>query len=170
MKDIVVVGSQIRGSAVTAALPVTVLDSKQIDATGALSGDDLIRAIPQMGDVTFNPSNNPQTSNAARGDVNSINLRNLGVGNTLVLLNGRRLVSHPTSQAGEGNVPVLGYNSNSIPVAGVERLEILRDGARRDLRRRCRGGRGQHGDARRFQRPDARRAFRVCGRHAPQGI
>jgi outer membrane receptor protein involved in Fe transport len=129
VKDIVVVGSQIRGSAVTAALPVTVLDSKQIDATGALSGDDLIRSIPQMGDVTFNPSNNPQTSNAARGDVNSINLRNLGVGNTLVLLNGRRLVSHPTSQAGEGNVPVLGYNSNSIPVAGVERLEILRDGA-----------------------------------------
>jgi iron complex outermembrane receptor protein len=129
VKDIVVVGSQIKGSAVTAALPVTVLDSKQIDATGALSGDDLIRSIPQMGDVTFNPSNNPQTSNAARGDVNSINLRNLGVGNTLVLLNGRRLVSHPTSQAGEGNVPVLGYNSNSIPVAGVERLEILRDGA-----------------------------------------
>jgi outer membrane receptor protein involved in Fe transport len=73
--------------------------------------------------------NNPQTSNAARGDVNSINLRNLGVGNTLVLLNGRRLVAHPSSQAGEGNVPVLGYNSNSIPVAGVQRLEILRDGA-----------------------------------------
>ena len=129
VQDIVVVGSQIRGSAVTAALPVTVLDANQIDATGALSGDDLIRAIPQMGDVTFNPSNNPQTSNAARGDVNSINLRNLGVGNTLVLLNGRRLVSHPSSQAGEGNVPVLGYNSNSIPVAGVQRLEILRDGA-----------------------------------------
>jgi outer membrane receptor protein involved in Fe transport len=129
VEDIVVVGSQIRGTSVTAALPVTVLDANQIDATGALSGDDLIRAIPQMGDVTFNPSNNPQTSNAARGDVNSINLRNLGVGNTLVLLNGRRLVSHPTSQAGEGNVPVLGYNSNAIPVAGVERLEILRDGA-----------------------------------------
>lgn len=129
VKDIVVVGSQIKGSSVTAALPVTVLDSKQIDATGALTGDDLIRAIPQMGDVTFNPSNNPQTSNAARGDVNSINLRNLGVGNTLVLLNGRRLVSHPVSQAGEGNVPVLGFNSNSLPVAGIERLEVLRDGA-----------------------------------------
>jgi iron complex outermembrane recepter protein len=127
--DIVVVGSQIRGARPTGALPVTVLDAKQIDATGALSGDDLIRAIPQMGDVTFNPSNNPQTSNAARGDVNSINLRNLGVGNTLVLLNGRRLVQHPVSQAGEGNVPVLGYNSNAIPVAGIERLEVLRDGA-----------------------------------------
>jgi outer membrane receptor protein involved in Fe transport len=127
--EIVVVGSQIKGSSVTAALPVTVIDSTQIDATGALSGDDLIRSIPQAGDITFNESNNPQTSNAARGDVNSINLRNLGVGNTLVLLNGRRMVQHPTSQAGDGNVPVLGYNSNSLPVAGIERLEILRDGA-----------------------------------------
>ncbi|MES2056658.1 MAG: TonB-dependent receptor plug domain-containing protein, partial [Pseudomonadota bacterium] len=127
--DIVVVGSQIKGASSTAALPVTVVSAKEIDATGALSGDDLIRSIPQMGDVSFNPSNNPQTSNAARGDVNSINLRNLGTGNTLVLLNGRRLVQHPSSQAGEGNVPVLGYNSNALPVAGIERLEILRDGA-----------------------------------------
>ena len=127
--EIVVVGSQIKGASTTAALPVSVMDANQIDATGALSGDELFRAIPQAGDVTFNESNNPQTSNAARGDVNSINLRNLGVGNTLVLLNGRRLVNHPTSQAGDGNVPVLGYNANSLPVAGIQRLEILRDGA-----------------------------------------
>lgn len=127
--DIVVVGSQIKGASTTAALPVTVIGTDQIDATGAVSGDDLFRSIPQAGDVTFNEGNNPQTSNAARGDVNSINLRNLGVGNTLVLLNGRRMVSHPTSQAGEGNVPVLGYNANALPVAGIERVEILRDGA-----------------------------------------
>ena len=127
--EIIVVGTQIRGSPVTEALPITVLDRSQIDATGALTGDDLLRSIPQMGEVSFNPSNNPQTSNAARGDVNSINLRNLGTGNTLVLLNGRRLVSHPTSQAGEGNIPVLGPNANALPVAGIDRLEILRDGA-----------------------------------------
>ncbi|WP_235524031.1 TonB-dependent receptor plug domain-containing protein, partial [Sphingomonas sp. Leaf33] len=128
-QDVVVVGTQIRGASTTAALPVTVVDANQIEATGALSGDELFRAIPQAGDVTFNEANNPQTSNAARGDVNSINLRNLGVGNTLVLLNGRRLVQHPTSQAGDGNVPVLGFNSNALPVAGIDRLEILRDGA-----------------------------------------
>jgi len=127
--EIVVVGTQIRGASTTAALPVSVLDANQIEATGALSGDELFRSIPQAGDVTFNEANNAQTSNAARGDVNSINLRNLGVGNTLVLLNGRRLVNHPTSQAGDGNVPVLGYNANSLPVAGIQRLEILRDGA-----------------------------------------
>ncbi len=129
--DIVVVGSQIRGVDVTAALPVTVLSEEQILATGAVNGDDLLRTIPQMGDVLFSAANNPQTSNAARGDVNSVNLRSLGVGNTLVLLNGRRIVQHPTSQgtSDTGTVPVLSYNSNAIPVSGLERLEVLLDGA-----------------------------------------
>ncbi|HEU4958860.1 MAG TPA: TonB-dependent receptor [Sphingomonas sp.] len=127
--DIVVVGSQIRGSKVTEALPVSVYDGNQIAATGAVSGDELLRSIPQMGDVDFNPANNPQTSNAARGDVSSIDLRNLGPGNTLVLINGRRMVQHPVSQAGIANVPVLTYNANALPVAGLERLEVLRDGA-----------------------------------------
>jgi len=131
VEDVVVVGSQIRGASTTAALPVVVFDQEQIDATGASSGDELMRSIPQMGDVLFEAANNPQTSNSARGDVNSVNLRSLGVGNTLVLLNGRRMVQHPTSQgtSDTGTVPVLSYNSNAIPVSGLERLEVLLDGA-----------------------------------------
>ena len=131
LDDVVVVGSQIRGAAVNAALPVTVLNEEQILATGAVNGDDLLRSIPQMGDVLFSSANNPQTSNAARGDVNSVNLRSLGVGNTLVLLNGRRIVTHPTSQgtSDTGTVPVLSYNSNAIPVSGTGRVEVLLDGA-----------------------------------------
>ena len=131
LDDIVVVGSQIRGAAVNAALPVTVLNEEQILATGAVNGDDLLRSIPQMGDVLFSAANNPQTSNAARGDVNSVNLRSLGVGNTLVLLNGRRIITHPTSQgtSDTGTVPVLSYNSNAIPVSGTGRVEVLLDGA-----------------------------------------
>jgi iron complex outermembrane receptor protein len=128
VEEVVVVGSQIKGAKTTAALPVTMMDNTQIAATGAVSGDDLFRSIPIMGDVFINPSNAAQTSNSTRGDVNSINLRSLGVGNTLVLLNGRRLVSHPTSQS-SGTVPLLGYNANAIPTANLERLEILRDGA-----------------------------------------
>ncbi|MGK6320713.1 TonB-dependent receptor [Sphingomonas sp. DT-204] len=127
--DIVVVGTQIRGSKVAAALPVTVIDETQIGATGAVSGDELFRSIPQLGDVSFNSSYLPNSSNAARGDVGSVNLRNLGVGNTLVLLNGRRVVNHPTSRADDNLVPVLTYNTNAIPVFGLERLEVLRDGA-----------------------------------------
>lgn len=131
VEDVIVVGTQIRGASTTAALPVVVFDQEQIDAVAATSGDELMRSIPQMGDVLFEQANNPQTSNSARGDVNSVNLRSLGVGNTLVLLNGRRMVQHPTSQgtSDTGTVPVLSYNSNAIPVSGLERLEVLLDGA-----------------------------------------
>ncbi|MES2056566.1 MAG: TonB-dependent receptor [Pseudomonadota bacterium] len=127
--DIVVVGTQIKGSKVTEALPVTVVGEQEIRATGAVSGDELFRSIPQMGDVSFNSSYLPNSSNSARGDVGSVNLRNLGVGNTLTLLNGRRVVAHPTSRADDNLVPVQTYNTNAIPVFGLERLEVLRDGA-----------------------------------------
>ena len=127
---IVVVGSRIAGAKVNQALPVVVVSEVKLDAIAAVSGDELIRNIPQMGEVSFNPSNNAQTSNAARGDVGSINLRSLGVGNTLVLLNGRRVVAHPTSQglSDTGSVPVISFNSNAIPTTGLQRLEVLLDG------------------------------------------
>ena len=128
VEEITVVGTRITGSKVTEALPVSVYSSAQIEATGAVSGDDLLRTIPQMGNVAFNPTNGPQTSNSARGDVSSIDLRGAGLGNTLVLLNGRRMVSYPTSQS-EGGVPLISYNAESLPIAGLERMEVLRDGA-----------------------------------------
>ncbi|MBU2137095.1 MAG: TonB-dependent receptor [Alphaproteobacteria bacterium] len=127
--EIIVVGSQVQGSRITDAVPVTVLGQDELQAVAAASGDELFRSIPQMGDVSFNSSYLPNSSNSARGDVGSVNLRNLGVGNTLVLLNGRRVVTHPSSRADENLVPVLTYNTNAIPVNGLQRLEVLRDGA-----------------------------------------
>ena len=126
--EVVVVGSQIQGAKVNTALPVTVVGAEQILATAAVSGDELFRTIPSAGNVNFNSSFIPGSSNSARGDVNSVSLRNIGSGNTLVLLNGRRTVVHPTTQA-ESLVPVFTYNTNAIPVAGLKRVEVLRDGA-----------------------------------------
>ena len=128
LETIVVVGSHIDGARTSAALPVSVINADQIAATGAVTGDDLMRTIPQMGNVTFNATNDQQTSNAARGDVASIDLRGAGLGHTLVLLNGRRIVEHPTSQS-RGGVPILSYNAQSLPTAGLQRVEILRQGA-----------------------------------------
>ena len=129
VSEIVVVGSQIAGAKVNEALPVTVISTSDIAATAAVSGDDLFRSIPQFGDVNFNSQYLATSSNAARGDVGSLDLRSLGIGNTLVLLNGRRVVTNPTSQANTQLVPVLTYNTNAIPVSGIDRLEVLRDGA-----------------------------------------
>jgi iron complex outermembrane recepter protein len=123
-----VVGSQIVGAKPTEALPVTVVGSADIETMAIASGDDLFRSIPQLGDVGFNTSRTIGSVNDARGDTASINLRALGTGNTLVLLNGRRMVNHPGTQS-ENLTPVVTVNANAIPVTGVSRVEVLLDGA-----------------------------------------
>lgn len=129
LEGVTVVGSQIKGARSAAILPVATLQAEQIEATGAVSGDDLYRSIPQMGDVSFSGTNGGNSSNYARGDIASVNLRGLGVGNTLLLINGRRTVLHPTSQADSQLVPVLTYNANAIPVSNLRRVDVLLDGA-----------------------------------------
>ena len=128
VEAITVVGSNIKGAKVTDVLPVTVMETADIEATGAVTGDDLFRSIPQAGDVSFNEARSAGGINDARGDTASINLRGLGTGNTLMLLNGRRMVLHPAIQV-ENLVPVATVNTNAIPVKGVRRVEVLRDGA-----------------------------------------
>ncbi|HEX6259067.1 MAG TPA: TonB-dependent receptor [Woeseiaceae bacterium] len=124
---IVVVGTRIQGAKINDVLPVTVLDEKAIENTGAASGDELFRSIPQVGTVAFNEQNS-STQNNVRGDVGSINLRDLGTGNTLLLINGRRMTLHPGFQT-ELLVPVVSSDTNEIAPGSVRRLEVLRDGA-----------------------------------------
>lgn len=127
--DVVVVGSRIGGTRINEALPITVIDADDIDAIGATDSDDLFRAIAQNGDVNFNDADTDNGGiNNARGDVASIDLRAIGTGNTLALLNGRRLVLHPGTQV-ENFVPVTTVNTNAIPTMGIRRVEVLADGA-----------------------------------------
>jgi iron complex outermembrane receptor protein len=128
VEQVVVVGTHIQGARATEALPVTVISPDQIAATGAVTGDDLFRSIPSMGNVSFNAQTGPQTSNTARGDVASINLRGSGIGDTLVLVNGRRIASYPASQS-QGNIPLITYNAQALPPVGIQRVEVLRGGA-----------------------------------------
>jgi len=128
VERISVIGSNIKVNHDTGALPVTVISSQDIENSGALSGAELLADIPQQGDVSFNSSRSVGGVNDARGDVSSYNLRGLGTGNTLVLLNGRRLVLHPGTQS-ENFVPVTTANANTLPVRGLKRVEVLRDGA-----------------------------------------
>ncbi len=125
--DIVVTGTQIQGAQINDVLPVTVVDEQQIENTGASSGDELFRSIPQTGSVVFNEQN-ATTQNNVRGDVGSVNLRDLGTGNTLLLINGRRMNLHPGFQT-ELLVPVVSPDTNEIAPGSVRRIEVLRDGA-----------------------------------------
>ncbi|MFT4938446.1 MAG: iron complex outermembrane receptor protein [Paraglaciecola sp.] len=133
VEKITITGSHIKGGQVAEALAVSVLSSEDIAVLGVDSADDLMALIPENGQNFFNEAANIGGGvNAARGDSGAFNLRNLGTGNTLVLLNGRRMVNeaaYQTEEVGGSFVPVNTVNSNTIPVAGLARVEILRDGA-----------------------------------------
>ena len=133
IEEIMVTGSQIRGAQISGALPVTVLNFLDIDALGVDGGDELLENIVENGMNFFNEAENASGGvNSSRGDVGAYNLRNMGVGNTLTLLNGRRLINSPgyqTELLGGDYVPTMSVNSNLVPTYGLERLEILRDGA-----------------------------------------
>ncbi len=124
---IVVTGTNIQGARINESLPVTIIGQNELDSIGGVDGEDLIRSLPSQGGVQFRTDNNT-TNNNARGDVASINLRSIGSSGTLVLLNGRRVVNHPSTQA-ELSTPVTTINVNSLPVAGIARVEVLNDGA-----------------------------------------
>lgn len=127
--EIIVTGTQIKGADIAGDLPVSVITAQDLVDAGLETGEDLLRSIPQIGGIGFNDERGSITGvNAARGDVASYNLRSLGEGNTLVLINGRRMVLHPITQTDFG-VPVTTPNANTLPTGALKRVEVLRDGA-----------------------------------------
>ena len=121
IEEMVVTGTHIKGADIEGALPVTVLNAEEIQDTGSLTGEDLLRSIPQIGSIGFGSSRGGITGvNAARGDVASFNLRSIGEGNTLTLINGRRMVLHPITQTSSfDGVPVASANANTLPAAAL---------------------------------------------------
>ena len=133
LEEITVTGTQIKGARISDALAVSVMEAVDIEAMGITSGDELVDYLPELGQNFWNEADSLDAGvNAARGDVGAFNMRNMGTGNTLVLMNGRRLVQSAgfmTEKVGGSYVPVNSVNSNNIPVFGVQRVEVLRDGA-----------------------------------------
>ena len=110
------------------ALPVTIVSEQDLKARGVSTPAELFASIPQAGRIPISES---QASGAdARGDIATVSLRGLGSGNTLVLLNGRRIAPHPISMPeGTFGVPSMATNINTLPANAIARIEILRDGA-----------------------------------------
>src|SRR5690349_19601030 len=126
MEAFTVTGSNIRRLDEERALPVTVIGAEDLDLRAVSTPAELFDTLSIGGPIVLDEGNTLGAD--ARGDNNSINLRGIGSGNTLVLLNGRRLPPHPISQA-ESGVPSLAANVNQLPAAATARMEILRDGA-----------------------------------------
>ena len=122
LEAVSVTGSNIRRLDVEKVLPVTVISRDAMDLRSAITPVDMLTALPQVTSIPLNEAT--QGSAGARGDIASINLRGIGTSNSLILLNGRRLVSHPTSGALNYTV-----NVNQLPTQGIGQIEVLRDSA-----------------------------------------
>jgi len=117
-----ITGSAIKRVNAETAAPVTVINREEIARTGATSVNELLRSISvvDINDQGELASNSPGGSGTAR-----VRLRGLGESQTLVLINGRRVPKNPLADAsGAGSA----FNLNTIPVAAIERIEILKDG------------------------------------------
>ena len=117
VERIEVTGSRIKRADMETASPVTVIDSSTILATGATSIDGVLQSMTSAGGAMTNPGINNGSGGNAR-----VNLRGLGASRTLVLVNGRRMISSGTGAASSVDL-------NTIPVSMIQRIEVLKDGA-----------------------------------------
>jgi len=118
-----VTGSALRGSdAQTAAVPVTVLGRADIERSGARTTTELLQQLPMMQGMV---QTSAVVGNDSRGYA-SVSIHNLGDAYTLVLLNGQRVAPFGGQLS---NGALSGVDINTIPLAMVERIEVLADGA-----------------------------------------
>lgn len=118
---IIVTGTNIRGTAPVGS-PLQQFDREDIDKTGAASVQEFFeKGVPQnFGGGVSDVQNGGVGTILAVEDGTAINLRGLGNGSTLVLLNGNRLAA-----SGNGTY----VDTSMIPLSAVERIDILADGA-----------------------------------------
>jgi len=119
MERIRVTGSRIGRVDLESANPVQTIEREQIERSGITSVADLLQEMSIAG-ASLNQLGAAGTSFGAA----NINLRNLGANRVLVLLNGRRWINAAGGRGFRDFVDL-----NSIPLAMVDRIEILKDGA-----------------------------------------
>ncbi|WP_429620738.1 TonB-dependent receptor plug domain-containing protein [Stenotrophomonas sp. AN71] len=125
LDKVLVVGSNIRDAIGGGASPLIVIDREAIDRTGVASLQQLFEKLPQNFGGGANGANvgnlgvDRDTGNNF-GQGTAINLRGLGTGTTLTLINGHRVTSSNRYQY---------VDISLIPLSAIERVEILTDGA-----------------------------------------
>ncbi|MGE3304231.1 MAG: TonB-dependent receptor plug domain-containing protein [Hyphomonadaceae bacterium] len=122
--EIVVTGSHIRGTPTDAAMPVSVFSKSALESVGSPSLLEFTRNLGASQGI--NSEANSYGSNRLEG-LGNVNLRGLGPGRTLVLINGQRQAPAGFSIVEFGAQQFV--DTNSIPDAAVARVEILKDGA-----------------------------------------
>ncbi len=121
-EEIVVTGSRIARPELEVANPIVSVNAAAIEATGLNNITDVLIRNPALtGSVGGARSAGPNVSELNATGANFLNLRNLGINRTLVLVNGRRHV------AGIPNTAAV--DINSIPQDLIEKIDVLTGGA-----------------------------------------
>ena len=115
--DIVVTGSRITANGFQQPTPVTVLGLAEIQRENPTTLANYLNTLPAFGTPTS--SANPGVG-VSGGGASLLNLRNLGVTRTLVLLDNRRIVS---------SSPSGGVDINTLPTGLIQRVEVVTGGA-----------------------------------------
>ena len=114
LEEVVITGSLIKRE--ESSLLVTTLSSDEITERAATNAQDILTAIAQ--NQVLSTSSDGVREGAL---INLANLRTLGPENTLVLVNGRRMVNNPIFDNG--------VDLNTIPTALLDSVDVLADGA-----------------------------------------
>ncbi|MCE3261128.1 MAG: TonB-dependent receptor [Pseudoduganella sp.] len=118
---VVVTGSNIRTSQKEGASAVQVISAKELAATGKVTVSDILRTISANSGNSYNE----QYTGSFSAGTSGLSLRGLGQKNTLILVNGKRVSSYATAQ----NLQEVFVDLNTLPMAAVQRIEVLKDGA-----------------------------------------
>jgi iron complex outermembrane receptor protein len=116
LEEIIVTGSRLKRVVGEDAAPVTVFDSDRIQQLGVSTVSDVLNYLPQQ----------PYTDLADLKNVGGArfaDLRGLGIDTTLILIDGRRTV--PSGASVQFNA----FDLNTVPLAAVDRVEVLTDSA-----------------------------------------
>ncbi|WP_158568004.1 MULTISPECIES: TonB-dependent receptor [unclassified Duganella] len=119
LQRVEITGSSIKRAQAEGALPVQTVTREDIQKMGVTSTEQLLASISsntQVGAV-----NAAQGVGASTYGLSSASLRGIGASKTLILVNGRRLANYAT----DGTT----VDINAIPLASVDHVELLKDGA-----------------------------------------
>ena len=125
-----VTGSRIKQTNKVTSQPVAIITRAQIDESGATSIGEFLQDMTASGkalNAKFNSSGNfgyPASGGGIGAGSAQVDLRNLGSQRVLVLVDGIRWVNESSASGVSGSADL-----NTIPLAIVERIEVLEDGA-----------------------------------------
>ena len=115
--EVVVTGSRIRRSQAEGPAPITVISTEQMRKNGFATVYEALRTTTEaLGNVQSDSDWGQSSVNAS-----PLNLRNLGPGRTLLLVNGHRVADYPMPYQGKSNFA----NFNNLPNGIIDRVEIL---------------------------------------------